>query len=64
MTYPYLGIKRDGEKVCVILFTNPGIGVVVHSDLDDQRFKFGKNASFNEDDFDFYPEGQTVILMN
>lgn len=64
MTYPYLGyIEVDGKDV-VVLFTNKDIGVVVHSDSDDIKYKFGKNSTFNEDSFDFLPEGVAVKIQN
>ena len=64
MTYPYLGYKNVEGKDVVIFFTNKNIGVIIHSDSDDPKYKFGKNATFNEDDFDFLPEGQSITIQN
>jgi len=44
-------LNLDGKDV-VIFFTNKDQGAIVHSDSTDPKYKFGKNATFNEDDFD------------
>lgn len=64
MEYPYLGFKNaDGSekpnsKSCVVFFTSKNQGVVVHGE------GFGTNSNFDEDEYLFYPEENTVILQN
>lgn len=73
MEYPYLGFKNlDGssvitEKTLIVFFTSENKGVVVHNINDTDKNSdtaFGKYGSFNEDEFEFYPEQNTVILQN
>lgn len=64
MIYPYLGYKQVDGKDVVIFFTNKDVGVIIHSDSDDPKYKFGKNATFNEDDFDFLPAEQSISIQN
>lgn len=64
MQYPYLGYKSVDGKDVVIFFTNKDQGAIVHSDSTDPKYKFGKNATFNEDDFDFLPEETTITIQN
>lgn len=71
MEYPYLGFKNtDGSSVLskesvIVFFTEENQGVVVHSNVvDNPNEQFGHYGTFNEDDFYFYPEENTVILQN
>lgn len=70
MEYPYLGFRNeDGSGILsndsvVVFFTSENQGVVVHSASDKPADRFGSYGPFNEDDFYFYPEKNTVILQN
>lgn len=71
MEYPYLGFKNaDGSSTLsndsvVVFFTSENQGVVVHNNSEAKsNDSFGKYGTFNEDDFYFYPEENTVILQN
>ena len=71
MEYHYLGFKNaDGsdtptQNSLIVFFTSENKGVVVHNNNNgNPNEAFGKNGTFNEDDFDFYPEKNTVIIQN
>lgn len=71
MEYPYLGFKNEngtnivGKESIIVFFTSENHGVVVHnSDNNSKENAFGTYGEFNEDDFYFYPEENTVILQN
>lgn len=71
MEYPYLGFKNaDGSGVVsknsiIVFFTSKNHGVIVHNiDESDNENKFGKYTEFNEDEFYFYPEENTVVITN
>ena len=71
MEYPYLGFKNaDGSDIptknsLIVFFTSENKGAVVHNiNNDNPNEAFGKNGTFNEDDFYFYPEENTVTLQN
>lgn len=65
MEYPYLGYRKvDEDKMVVIMFTDKDKGVVVHTETEGPKYKFGKNAEFNEEDFLFYPPEKFVRLNN
>lgn len=72
MEYPYLGFKNANgsdklsqETSVIVFFTSENQGVVVHNNnVDNPNELFGKYGTFNEDDFYFYPEENTVILQN
>lgn len=71
MEYPYLGFKNSNGSSAltadsvIVLFTSENHGVVVHSNVvDNPSEAFGAYGTFNEDDFYFYPEENTVILQN
>lgn len=64
MEYPYLGIKYIGDRHYVVLFAEPETGIIVESNTDDENTKFGKLGTFDEDQFEFYPEQYYVRLTN
>ena len=73
MEYPYLGfINEDNTHTVnahsiIVFFTSENKGVVVHNINENNQngsFAFGKYGDFVEDDFEFYPEENTVILQN
>lgn len=73
MEYPYLGFKNeDGsdvltEKSIIVFFTSLNKGVVVHNNNENTGNKdlaFGTYGTFDEDEYEFYPEQNTVILQN
>ena len=70
MEYPYLGYKNNNgseeltQNSVVVFFTSPNKGVVVHNINEGDDMPFGKNGSFNEDDFEFYPERNVIRLQN
>lgn len=71
MEYPYLGFKNaDGSDVpttksVIVFFTSENKGTVVHNiNEGNENEAFGKHGTFNEDDFYFYPEVNTVTLQN
>lgn len=70
MEYPYLGFKNaDGSSTLsqnsvIVFFTSENKGVVVHNINNGDGMPFGKNGSFNEDEFEFYPEKNVVRLQN
>lgn len=73
MEYPYLGFKNEnGSKVLsddsiVVFFTDTNKGVVVHNineNTGNENMRFGRYGAFNEDEFEFYPEQNTVVLQN
>lgn len=73
MEYPYLGFKNEnGSKVLsddsiVVFFIDTNKGVVVHNineNTGNKDLAFGTYGTFDEDEYEFYPEQNTVILQN
>ena len=63
-SYPYLGIRQINGKSYVVLFTEEDTGVVVMTDTDSEKIKFGLIGSFDETEFDKLPQDQCVRLNN
>lgn len=62
--YPYLGINQFENKSYVVLFTEPEYGVIVMSESDNDKLKFGTIGNFDETKFDYLPQDQCVRLNN
>ena len=62
--YPYLGIKEVDGKHYVVLFTEEDTGVIVMSEINDEKIKFGYIGSFDETQFELLPKDQCVRLSN
>ena len=64
MTYPYLGRNYVDGKPYVVLFTEPGTGVVIMDETDGDDIKFGMITDFDEDAFELLPKDVCVRLNN
>lgn len=64
--YPYLAEKDDSDgKVVIVLFSIPGTCVVLHSESDEEQYKFG-NIIYRqrEQDYKVVDESVTVKITN
>ena len=64
MTYPYLGRNYVDGKPYVVLFTEPGTGVVLVNETESETIKFGKIMDFDEDVFELLPQDECVRINN
>ena len=64
MEYPYLASKKINEKEVVIFFIEENKGVIVHTEVDSNLYKFGKLGNFVETDYSFFDDGRCVRLSN
>lgn len=64
MTYPYLGRNYVDGKPYVVLFTEPGTGVVIMDETEGDDIKFGMITDFDEDAFELLPKDVCVRLNN
>lgn len=62
--YPYLGINQYKNKNYVVLFTEEDRGVIVMSESDNEKLKFGTIGNFDEGQFKVLPPEQCVRLNN
>ena len=62
--YPYLGIKRIDGKSYVVLFTEEDTGVIVMSEINDDKIRFGEIGNFDESKFELLPKDQCIRLSN
>lgn len=62
--YPYLGVNQFEDKSYVVLFTEPEYGIIVMSESDNDKLKFGVIGNFDESKFDDLPKDQCVKLNN
>ena len=62
--YPYLGIKEVDGKKYVVLFTEEDTGVIVMSEVNEGKIKFGYVGDFDENEFEMLPSDQCVRLSN
>jgi len=53
MNYPYLGIKTVEDRKNIVFFTGENKGVVVYDETHKGGMEFGRNAAFDEDEYDF-----------
>lgn len=65
VNYPYLGVKEfSADEKCIVFFTSKDEGAVVYSNVDNEEYKFGRNDTFDEEEFEFYEKGKGVTLAN
>lgn len=60
--YPYLGRIGDGDGNTVIgLFSVPGTCCIVHSESDEERYKFG-NILYGQKESDYTMVDKSVVV--
>lgn len=63
--YPYLGYIVENENNIIVFFISENKGVVLYNDgSQNLDYTVGRLGEFDEDEWEFYPEGSYVRLSN